>query len=179
MFIGGAVMFVGGAVTFIGRAVMFVGKGSSAVGRSFGAAGAELYCCWAGCGGSYELGCCGSLALVKGEGEASRACAGGAYADGACVGGACADEAYVDGVCADRACADGACADGACADGACAGGACVDGAVTFTGKGSLAVGRSFKTAKAGVADDIRVNRRNLRRQLITYELKVPLLLIYS
>ena len=57
----------------------FVGKGSSAVGgRSFETAGAELYCCWAGCGGLYELGCRGSLALVKGEGEASGACVGGA-----------------------------------------------------------------------------------------------------
>jgi len=38
-------------------------------------------------------------------------------------------------------------------------------AVTFIGKGSLAVGeRLFKTAKAGVVDDIKgVNRRNLRR----------------
>ena len=59
----------------------FVGKGSSAVGRSFETAGAELYCCWAGCGGLYELGCRRSLALVKGEGKASGACA-----DKACVG---------------------------------------------------------------------------------------------
>ena len=102
----------------------FVGKGSSAVGgRSFKTAGAELYCRWAGCGGSYKLGCRGSLALVKGEGEASGACAGGAYADGACVDGACADEACVGGACADKACI-----GGACADGAYIGGACVDGA---------------------------------------------------
>jgi len=93
-------------VTFVEGAVMFVGKGSSAVGRSFEAAGAELYCCWAGCGGLYELGCYGSLALVKGEGKASRSCAGGA-------------------------CVDGACADGACADGACVGGACADGAACW------------------------------------------------
>ena len=31
----------------------------------------------AGCGGSYELGCRGSLALVDEEGEASGACVGG------------------------------------------------------------------------------------------------------
>ena len=55
-----------------------------------------------GCGGSYELGCCGSLALVN-KGEAS-----GAY-----VGGACAGGAFADGACADGACAEGACADGA------------------------------------------------------------------
>jgi hypothetical protein len=55
----------------------------------------------------------------------------------------------------------------------------VDGAVTFVGKGSSAVGRLFETAKAGVADDTRVNGRNLRRRLITYELKGPSLSIYS
>ena len=98
--------------------VTFVGKGSSAVGRSFETAGAELRCCRAGCGGSYELGCRRSLALVKGESEASGACAGGACADGACAGGA-----SVDGACVGGACADGACADGACVGGACAGGA--------------------------------------------------------
>jgi hypothetical protein len=65
-----------------------------------------LYCCWAGCGGLYELGCRRSLALVKEEGKAS-------------------------GACADEACAGGACADGACADGACVGGACVDGAACW------------------------------------------------
>jgi len=53
------------------------------------------------------------------------------------------------------------------------------GAVTFIGKGSLAVGRLFKIAKARVVDDTRVNGRNLRRRLITYKLKGPLLLIYS
>jgi len=54
-------------------------------------------------------------------------------------------------------------------------------AVTFVGKGSLAIGeRSFKTAKARVVDDIKgVNRRDLRRWLITYKLKGPLLLINS
>jgi len=57
----------------------------------------------------------------------------------------------------------------------------VGGAVTFVGKGSLAVGeRSFKTAKAGVVDDIKgVNRRDLRQRLITYKLKGPSLLINS
>jgi hypothetical protein len=55
----------------------------------------------------------------------------------------------------------------------------IDGAVTFIGKGSSAVGKLFKTAKARVVDDTRVNRCNLRRWLITYKLKGPLLLIYS
>ena len=36
-------------------------------------------------------------------------------------------------------------------------------AITFISKGSSAVRRSFKTAKAGVADNIRINRHNLRR----------------
>jgi hypothetical protein len=38
----------------------------------------------------------------------------------------------------------------------------VDGAITFIGKGSSAIGRLFKTAKARVVDNTRVNRRNLR-----------------
>ena len=59
----------------------------------------------------YKLNCYRSLALVKGESEASKAYTGGAYADGACV-----DKAYADGACADRACISRACADGACAD---------------------------------------------------------------
>ena len=68
----------------------FIGKGSSAIGgRSFETAGAKLYCCWVGCGGSYEFSCRRSSALVKGEGEASGACAGGACADGACASVAC------------------------------------------------------------------------------------------
>src|SRR5882757_1181783 len=46
-------------------------------------------------------------------------------------------------------------------------------AVTFVGKGSSAVGRSFETAEAGVADDIRIDGRNLRQRLMTYELKGP------
>ena len=102
--VGGAVTFVGGAVTFIGGAVTFVGKGSSAAGgRLFVTAGVGLYCCWTGCGGLYKLGYRGSLVLVKGEGEVSRAYAGGACADGACVGKACADRACVGGACADKA----------------------------------------------------------------------------
>ena len=77
-----AVTFVGKGNSAVGErsfetAATFVGKGSSAVGRSFEATGAELYCCWAGCGGLYELGCRGSLALVREEGEASGACADG------------------------------------------------------------------------------------------------------
>jgi hypothetical protein len=52
-------------------------------------------------------------------------------------------------------------------------------AVIFIGKGSLAIGRLFKIAKARVVDDIRINRRNLRRWLIIYKLKGPLVLINS
>jgi len=52
-------------------------------------------------------------------------------------------------------------------------------AVTFIGKGSSAVGRLFKTAEARVVDDIRINRRNLRRRLMTYKLKGPLVSINS
>jgi len=59
----------------------------------------------------------------------------------------------------------------------------VEGAVTFVGEGSLAVGGGlFKIAGigTGVVDDIKgVDERNLRRRLITYELKGPLLLRYS
>ena len=56
----------------------------------------------------------------------------------------------------------------------------VGGAVTFIGKGSSAVGgRSFETAGAGVANDIKVNRRNLRRRLMTYKLKGPLVSMNS
>ena len=113
----------------VGGAVTFIGKGSSAIGgRLFKTARAELYCRWAGYGGSYELGCRRSLALVKGEGEASGACTGGACADGACVDGACVGGACVDGDCADEAYMDGACAGGACIDGVCADRACVGGA---------------------------------------------------
>jgi len=55
----------------------------------------------------------------------------------------------------------------------------VKGAVTFIGKGGSAIGRSFKTARVRVGDVKGVNERNLRRRLITYKLKGPLLLIYS
>ena len=78
--------------------MIFIGMGSSAVkGKSFEAVGAKLYCCWAGCGGLYELGCRRSLVLVKEEGEASGACVGGACVDKACVGGACVDGACIGG----------------------------------------------------------------------------------
>ena len=50
----------------------------------------------------------------------------------------------------------------------------VGGAVTSIGEGSSAVGRLFKTARVRVG-----NERNLRRRLITYKLKGPLLSIYS
>jgi hypothetical protein len=55
----------------------------------------------------------------------------------------------------------------------------VGGAVIFISKGSSAIGRSFKIAKAGVADDIKVNRYNLRRRLMIYELKGPSVLMNS
>jgi len=55
----------------------------------------------------------------------------------------------------------------------------VGGAVTFVGEGGSAVGRSFKTAGVGVGAVKGVNKRNLRRRLITYELKGPSLLINS
>ena len=103
----------------------------------------------AGCRGSYELGCRSSLALVNKEGEASKACANGAYADRACAGGACADGACVGGTCTGGACIGGACAGRACADEACAGGACMDGAciggaVVVAGVGRLGRGSSFE-----------------------------------
>jgi len=55
----------------------------------------------------------------------------------------------------------------------------VRGAVTFIGKGGSAVGRSFKTARVRVGDIKGVNERDLKRRLIIYKLKGPLLLIYS
>ena len=55
----------------------------------------------------------------------------------------------------------------------------VEGAVTSIGEGSSAVGRSFETAGVGVGDVNRVDERNLRRRLITYELKDPSLSMYS
>ena len=51
----------------------------------------------------------------------------------------------------------------------------IGGSITFIGEGGLAVGRLFK-----VVDNIKgVNKRDLRRRLITYKLKGPLLLINS
>jgi hypothetical protein len=56
----------------------------------------------------------------------------------------------------------------------------LEGAVIFINKGSLAAGRLFKAVKAGVVDDIKgVNGYNLRRRLIIYKLKGPLVLINS
>jgi len=54
----------------------------------------------------------------------------------------------------------------------------VEGAVTFIGEGGSAVGGLFKTAGVGV-DDVGVNKRDLRRRLIIYELKGPSLSINS
>ena len=56
----------------------------------------------------------------------------------------------------------------------------IKGAMTFIGKGGLAIGRLFKAVKAGVVDDIKgVIRRDLRWQLIIYKLKSPSVLINS
>ena len=49
----------------------------------------------------------------------------------------------------------------------------------FVGKGGSAVGRLFKTAGVRVGNVRGVNKRNLRRRLITYELKGPSLSINS
>ena len=50
----------------------------------------------------------------------------------------------------------------------------------FIGEGGLAVVRLLEVAEAGVVDNIKkINRRDLRQQLIIYELKGPLLLINS
>ena len=49
----------------------------------------------------------------------------------------------------------------------------------FIGKGGSAIGRLFKIARVRVGNVKGVNKRNLRRWLITYELKGPLLLMYS
>ena len=50
----------------------------------------------------------------------------------------------------------------------------------FIGKGGLAIERLFEVAKAGVVDNIKgVDGRDLRRRLIIYELKGPLVLINS
>ena len=55
----------------------------------------------------------------------------------------------------------------------------VGGAVTSVGEGGSAVGRSFEIAGVGVGNVKGFNERNLRRWLIIYELKSPLLSIYS
>ena len=55
----------------------------------------------------------------------------------------------------------------------------IGGAMTFVGKGGLAIGRLFKTARVRVGAVKGVNKCNLRRRLIIYKLKRPLLLIYS
>ena len=55
----------------------------------------------------------------------------------------------------------------------------VEEAVTFIGEGGSAIKRSFETARVGVDDIKGVNKRNLRQWLIIYELKGPLLSIYS
>ena len=52
-------------------------------------------------------------------------------------------------------------------------------AVIFIGDGGLVVGRSFKIAGVGVGVIKGVNKCDLRRQLIIYELKGPSLLINS
>ena len=54
----------------------------------------------------------------------------------------------------------------------------IEGAVTFIGEGGSAIGGSFKTAGVRV-DNVRVNKRDLRRRLITYELKGPSLSMNS
>ena len=52
-------------------------------------------------------------------------------------------------------------------------------AITFIDKESSAIERPFKTAKAGIAGNIKINGYNLRQQLIIYKLKGPSLLINS
>ena len=95
-------------------AVTFIGKGSSAIGgRLFKIARAKLYYYQVGYRGLYKLSYYRSLALVKGEGKASRAYIGGAYANRAYVDKACADKAYIGGAYADGAYIGGAYIDGA------------------------------------------------------------------
>jgi hypothetical protein len=55
----------------------------------------------------------------------------------------------------------------------------VGGAVVFIGEGGLAVGRLFETAGVRVGDVKGVNERDLRRWLIVYKLKGPLVLMNS
>jgi len=54
----------------------------------------------------------------------------------------------------------------------------IEGAVTFVGEEGSAIGGSFETARVRV-DDVGVNKRDLRRRLITYELKGPSLSMNS
>ena len=55
----------------------------------------------------------------------------------------------------------------------------IERAVTFIGEGGSAIGRLFKIARVRVGNVKGVNKRDLRRWLIIYELKGPLLLMYS
>ena len=55
----------------------------------------------------------------------------------------------------------------------------VGGAITSVGKGGSAIGGSFKTAGVRVGNVKGVNKRDLRRRLIIYELKRPSLLMCS
>jgi hypothetical protein len=55
----------------------------------------------------------------------------------------------------------------------------VGGAMVFVGEGGSAIGRSFKIAGVRVGDVKGVNKRDLRRWLIAYKLKGPLVLINS
>jgi len=55
----------------------------------------------------------------------------------------------------------------------------VEGAIVFVGEGGSAVGRLFKIARVRVGDVKGVNKRNLRRWLMVYKLKGPLVLINS
>ena len=55
----------------------------------------------------------------------------------------------------------------------------VGGAVTSVGEESSAIGRLFETAGVRVGEVKGVNERNLRRRLMIYELKGPLLSMYS
>ena len=84
--------------------MIFIGKGSSAIEeKSFKVVRAKLCCCWVGCGGLYKLSCHKSLALVKREGEASKAYIGGAYTDRAYIVRAYIDRNYIDEAYIDRA----------------------------------------------------------------------------
>ena len=121
---------LGGVGTVTGGRVEAVAAGSDCW---------ELYCRWVGCGGSYELGCRGSLALVNEESKAGGACTDGARVGGTCADRACAGGAFTNGTCTGGACADRACVGGACADGVCTGEACADEACADGGRADGAV----------------------------------------